>query len=57
MVNAGMVNASASCLLSAHFGEFFWVSGRILRFKNPVKYSQRFDINHETVHFAEAGAA
>jgi hypothetical protein len=57
MVNAGMVNASASCFLSAHFGEIFLVFGRFPRFRNPVKYSQRFDINHETVHFAEAGAA
>jgi hypothetical protein len=54
MVNEGMVNARSSCAIHAHFCVIFLVSGRFPRFKNPVKYSQRIDINHDAVHFAPA---
>ena len=57
MVNAGVVNARIACSNRAHFCKSLHVLGRIPRFRNPVKYGQRFDINHETAHFASAGAA
>jgi hypothetical protein len=45
MVNAGMVNASASGLPRAHFCVFFFVSGRYVLLRNPVKYTRIFGIN------------
>jgi hypothetical protein len=46
MVNEQMVNAETSCLIHADFCVFFPVSGRFLRFKNPVKYTSNFRINY-----------
>ena len=54
MVNDGMVNARSTCENRAYFCEIFAVLGRFPRFKNPVKYSRRIDINHDTVRFAPA---
>jgi hypothetical protein len=52
MLNAEMVNAEPRCVFRAHFGDFFRVSGRFPRFKNPVKYIRTCGINRDTVHFA-----
>jgi hypothetical protein len=51
-VNAGGVNAfrRVSCGIDRD-------SGRIPRFKNPVKYKAKSPVNHETVHFAGVPAA
>ena len=57
MVNRAMVNAKPPCTIHADFCENLLDSGRILRFKKPVKYVQRFDFNHKTVHPAAPGAA
>jgi hypothetical protein len=46
MVNADTVNARPSCSIHAHFCNFFAVSGRFPRFKNPVKYIGSSLINH-----------
>jgi hypothetical protein len=45
MVNARMVNAGSSYFPPPHFCESFRVLGRILCFKNPVKYTRIFEIN------------
>ena len=45
MLNANKVNARSSCVIRAHFCEFFLVLGRFLLFKNPVKYTRIFAIN------------
>jgi hypothetical protein len=47
MLNAGMVNSESPCLPRAHFCVFLRVSGRFLRFKNPVKYICGFQINQK----------
>ena len=56
MLNAQMVNARISCLQQADFCEIFAVFATILRFKNPVKYTGRFNLNHKTVHFSRRAA-
>ena len=56
MLNARMVNARISCLPQADFCESFAVFAPILRFKNPFKYTGRFNLNHETVHFLRRAA-
>jgi hypothetical protein len=50
MVNGGVVNGPASYFIRATFCIIFAVSGRFLHFKNPVKYSGRFKINHKSAH-------
>jgi hypothetical protein len=45
MVNARMVNGRAACSPHAAFCEFFLVSGRFPRFKNPVKYTRNLRVN------------
>jgi len=57
MVNASVVNAPKSYFSPPCFCESFAVLGRIPRFQNPVKYTRRFEINHNTVHPARASAA
>jgi hypothetical protein len=58
MLNANVVNAEAACSLEADFREFFSILGRFLRFKNTVKYTGGFALNHNTVLLVpEAGAA
>ena len=56
MVNAIVVNAGSPCFSRAVFCVFFLVSGRFLRFKNPVKYNSNSRINLETVHFPRGRA-
>jgi hypothetical protein len=46
MANAKTVNADSQNLFLPQFCESFCDSGRILRFKNPVKYSGICNINH-----------
>jgi hypothetical protein len=55
MVNVLTVNAKPPCAIHADFCENMVDSGRIPRFKKPVKYVRRFDFNHETVHPAAPG--
>ncbi len=57
MVNGGVVNGPASYLLRATFCDFFPALGRFLRFKNPVKYTGRFEINHKSAHPATPASA
>jgi hypothetical protein len=52
MLNARLVNAESSYFPPATFCESFAVFGRIPCFQNPFKYTGKFDINPETVHFA-----
>ncbi len=56
MLNVRMVNARISCLPQADFCESFAVFATILRFKNTVKYTSRFNLNHKTVHFSRHAA-
>jgi hypothetical protein len=56
MLNAKMVNARISCDLHADLCEFFAVFASIPRFKNPFKYTSRFNLNHKTVHFQRRAA-
>ncbi len=56
MLNAKMVNARISCDLHADLCEFFAVFTSIPRFKNPFKYTSRFNLNHKTVHFSRHAA-
>ena len=44
-LTAGMVNLAEQMSFYVHFCVFFRVLGRILRFKNPVKYNYRSQIN------------
>ena len=55
IVNAKTVNAGCQNFFLPQFYEFFCDLGRILHFKNPVKYSGNLQINHRTVHFRAAG--
>jgi len=50
MVNARLVNGAASHSQLPHFCEFFRAFALIPRFRNPLKYTRSFHINHETVH-------
>jgi len=51
MVNVCVVNLRRPYEFRAHFREIFRVSGRFSRLQNTFKYSRRFNINQETVHF------
>ena len=51
ILNAGVVNARAPCLSRAAFCVFFRVLGRFLRFRNPVKYVHRSQLNRSRPHF------
>jgi hypothetical protein len=55
MLNAGMVNSESSCFARALFCDFFRVSGRFLRFKNPFKYIRGFQINQKQGLEGKAG--
>ena len=46
MVNTAKVNAQVRCPFRAYLCVFFRVFARILRFKNPVKYIFRSQINY-----------
>jgi hypothetical protein len=50
MINANMVNGGPACHEHAHFCVIFAVSGRFLRFKNPVKYICPLELTVKTVH-------
>ncbi len=45
MLNAKTVNAASPIYFLPQFCESFRDSGRILRFKNPVKYSRGSEVN------------
>ena len=46
MVNTAKVNAQVRCLFRAYLCVIFRAFARILRFKNPVKYISRSQINY-----------
>jgi hypothetical protein len=46
IVNARMVNPGSGCAKHAHFPRILLFLPRFLRFKNPVKYTGIFEINH-----------
>jgi len=57
MLNAGRVNAAVVNAFRRDSRGNDRDSGRIPRFKNPVKYKAKSPVNHETVHFAGVPAA
>jgi hypothetical protein len=52
MLNAGRVNAVGVNAFRRDSRGNDRDSGRIPRFKKPVKYGAKSPVNHETVHFA-----
>ena len=56
MLNAGRVNAAGVNAFRRDSRGNDRDSGRIPRFKNPVKYKAKWPINHGTVHFAGVSA-
>ena len=56
MLNAGRVNAAGVNAFRRDSCGNDRDSGRISRFKNPVKYKAKSPVNHETVHFARVPA-